>query len=995
MVNAVSPLSHKPFVLHCEINNISVPFELDSGSHVSTLNKCFAKQINAKIQPSSVRLRGYSGASVNVLGQANVKLRFHNRELIHDFFVVDSCSIPNLLGRDLCTKLDINVLIPDGNTAHNISNDVLSQFRDYLSETFQSCVKDEVHLGIDENCKPKFCKARPVPVKLKDAVNVELERLIEQGIVSKVYSSDWASPAVYVRKSNGSIRVCVDYSTTINKHLTTVNAPLPTVDEVIASVGEAKVFSKLDLQNAYLQLPLDEESKNLTTVNTHAGLLRYNFLPFGTKSSPSIFQAYLTKLLHNIPNVIIYMDDLLILTNDRASHDDVLYQVLTRLKEAGVKLNATKCEFFVDHVHYLGHIFSKNGVHTDPEKVRAITAAPPPTNVKQLQSFLGLCTFYGRFLPNFACVLHPLYCLLKKGTKFVWGNEQQQCFDTVKDLFCNHKVLKLYNPKNATMLECDASNYGVAAVLFQRENSSQPWHPVQYASRSLNNAETNYSNIEREALSVIFGVEKFKKFLLGSHFIIHNDHAPLRKLFASDASVPSTCSARIQRWSLRLSQFDYTLKYIKGVDNVHSDCLSRLPLNETVTECEPYELVFVLESLDETNVTCDDIKLHTDADKDLTELKHYIKYGAPNNIKNSNLSKYKSILSELTIVKGCILYNNRVLVPPALRKIVLTMFHSEHPGITAMKSLARSLIWYPGLNSDIEEIVKTCNICQVNRAKPPQNNNVVWPTPARPWSRIHVDHFFLENKTCLVVVDALSKYIECEIVCSTSVDETIDALRLIFSRNGLCDILVSDNATSFTGEKFQQFLTNNGIQHVTSPPYCPSSNGQAERAVRTIKDLLKKNRCNQSFKTRLSRILFQYRSTPHSVTQIAPAVALNNRKFVTIKDRLHPNFSLLDSSNCKPQQITQYEVGQNVLVLNLREKPKWCQGKITKRLGINVYIVHVAEFDVLWKRHSNQMLPASCNLNMREYDVPCPSEDNACENRRTCRVKKPVVRFGF
>ena len=163
-----------------------------------------------------------------------------------------------------------------------------------------------MHLGIDENCKPKFCKARPVPVKLKDAVNVELERLIEQGIVSKVYSSDWASPAVYVRKSDGSIRVCVDYSTTINKHLTTVNAPLPTVDEVIASVGEAKVFSKLDLQNAYLQLPLDEESKNFTTVNTHAGLLRYNFLPFGTKSSPSIFQAYLTKL-HNIPNVIIYI----------------------------------------------------------------------------------------------------------------------------------------------------------------------------------------------------------------------------------------------------------------------------------------------------------------------------------------------------------------------------------------------------------------------------------------------------------------------------------------------------------------------------------------------------------------------------------------------------------------------------------------------------------------------------------------------------------------
>ena len=213
----------------------------------------------------------------------------------------------------------------------------------------------KVHLGIDENCKPKFCKARPVPEKkLKDAVNVELERLIEQGIVSRVYSSDWASPAVYVRKSNGTIRICVDYSSTINKHLTTVNASLPTVDEVIASVGEAKVFSKLDLQNAFAAASgWGVEEPHYCEYTCWPLTVQFFCHAFGTKSSPSIFQAYLTKLLYNIPNVIIYMDDLLILTNDRASHDDVLYQVLTRLKEAGVKLNATKCEFFVDHVHYL------------------------------------------------------------------------------------------------------------------------------------------------------------------------------------------------------------------------------------------------------------------------------------------------------------------------------------------------------------------------------------------------------------------------------------------------------------------------------------------------------------------------------------------------------------------------------------------------------------------------------------------------------------------
>ena len=993
----MTPLSRNPVILYCNINNHSIPFEVDSGSQVSTINKSYLKKLNTQVNPTTTRLRGYSGSEVNILGAAHVSVKLNNLKHCHDLIVVDSCNIPNLLGRDLCSKFGINLLLP-GNaaTVHHVDDNVLSEFTEYLSPKFESCVKEEIQLHLQPNAKPKFCKARSVPVKMKESVKLEINRLVDAGIITRVFFSDWASPAVYIRKPDGKIRLCVDYSTTVNQHLEVINTPLPTIDEVIVTVGDAKVFSKLDLENAFLQLPLSDSSKNITTVSTSEGLFQYNFLPFGLKSSPGLFQSFMSKLLHNVSNVIIYQDDVLIMTPDVASHQLILREVLSILKNAGIKLNTKKCKFYTDEVTYLGHIFNNTGVHTDPEKIKAIVAAPPPENLKQLQSFLGLSNFYSRFVPGFASTVQPLYQLLKKGVPFSWGNEQQMSFLKIKDLLAKNRALTLFNPNHQTMLETDASNYGIGGVLFQRKDCASAWHMVHCISRTLNNAEKNYSNIEREALSVVYAVDKFKKFLLGTHFVIHNDHAPLRKLLACDAPVPSTCSARIQRWALKLSQFNYEFKYSKGSINIHADCLSRLPLADTVEECEPYEIVFMLDSLEKLPVTCEQIRVQTQADPNLSELIQYIKYGAPPKITNPALSKYKSVLPQLTLVKGCILYNNRVLIPPSLQSTVLEMFHSEHPGISAMKSLARSIIWYPGLDIDIENMVKNCITCQTHREKPPQTNNVEWPTPERPWSRIHIDHFFLEDKICLIAIDALTKYIECEVVRNTSVQETIDTLRLLFSRNGLCDILVSDNATCFTADNFQQFLKQNGIQHVTSPPYCPSSNGQGERAVRTIKDMMKKNECNASFKTRLSRVLLQYRCTPHSVTKIAPSVALNNRKYVTVKDRVHPNYDVSKSTQNPNRKIVQFEVGQDVLALNLRDGPKWRTAVVVEKIAINVYNVQVKELGVIWKRHSNQLLPATATLQQDTSEaVRSQNENDANTQRKSGRNKNPVSRFGF
>ena len=692
-----------------------------------------------------------------------------------------------------------------------------------------------------------------------------------------------------------------------------------------------------------------------------------------------------------IDNIVVYQDDILIMSSDTDSHCKTLRTVLTTLKNAGIKINFDKCNFFASSVKYLGYVFSNDNVSPDTEKVRAIIDAPEPTNLKQVQAFAGMINYYSRFIPNFSCIMSPLYSLMKKDVQFKWGPDQQRSFNKLKFMFKQNVWLRFFNPTFDTMLETDASGYGISAVLFQRADSSYPWLPVQCTSRTLNNAEKNYSNIEREALSVVFGVEKFKHFLLGTKFLIRNDQKPLVKLFAHNLGVSNSCSARIQRWSLKLSQYNYVFEYSRGVDNVMSDCLSRLPLPCTVKEYEPYELVCNINEIESGFITCEQIAKCTNEDPDLIQLKQFIKFGAPSRIRNPNLTKFNSVLSKLSILRSCIMFNNRIFIPKPLRTIVLEQFHDNHPGISGMKSLARSLIWFPGMDKEIEYLVRTCNVCQSVRSKPCQNNRVQWPTPCRVWSRLHIDHFFIEGKTCLIVVDASSKYIEVELVSNTSVKETIDALRVVFSRNGLCDIVVSDNASCFTAGEFQSFLNANGIKHLTPPPYSPATNGQAERGVRVVKDLLKKYNTGESLKSRLAKVLFHYRSTPHNTTLIAPSVVLNNRKFVTVKDRLNPHYSYNNNSNVKFKQIPDLLIGDNVLALNVREGPKWLKAIVTEKVAINIYNVHVVDLNIVWKRHITQLLKVP-SISYVDPVIIESNKDNL-NIRRSSRISRPPVRY--
>ena len=285
----------------------------------------------------------------------------------------------------------------------------LHEFTDYFSPNFESNVTSKVHLNTSYEAL-----ARTVPIQMRSKIKSELDRLSSLGIITKIYDSEWASPTVNVHKRNGDIRICGDYSVHVNKFLDPVHSPLVSIDDVISRINNAKIFSTIDLAQAFLQLPLDDDSKKYTVINTSEGLFQYNYLPLLLTASPGIFQSFMSNILDNIDNIIVYQDDILILTPDLKSHNDTLRKVLHTLKNCGIKLNYDKCKFYCDQVKYLGYVFDKNGIRPNPDKITPIVNAPCPVNVKQVQAFIGLCNYYSRFIPNFASTMAPLYLLLKK-----------------------------------------------------------------------------------------------------------------------------------------------------------------------------------------------------------------------------------------------------------------------------------------------------------------------------------------------------------------------------------------------------------------------------------------------------------------------------------------------------------------------------------------------------------------------------------------------------
>ena len=594
-------------------------------------------------------------------------------------------------------------------------------------------------------------------------------------------------------------------------------------------------------------------------------------------------------------------------------------------------------------------------------KVRAIKEAPAPKDEQQLQSFLGLLNYYGKFLPNLSTKLAPLHSLLEKGKGWQWTKAHQNAFDSAKELLTSSKVLTHFDSKKEVILACDASPYGVGAVLAHKFPDSSE-HPVAFASRTLAPAEKNYSQLDKEGLAIIFGVEKFHNSLFGREFTIFTDHKPLKHLFGEDKPIPPMASARLQRWALKLSAYQYKIAHKPGKDNANADVLSRLPLPEYSKEVTLLgETVMLLETLQSSPVNAKQIAEWMAKDPVLSKVKKWLSQGWTNTDDHAEeLRPYRQRKEELSLQDGCVLWGSRVVVPEQGRKLVIEELHAEHQGMSRMKSFGRSFVWWPNMDADVEVRVKRCEVCQAHQKVPAAAPLHPWEWPELPWCHLHADYAgpFM-GKMFLLIMDAHSKWLEAHIVESATSAATIQKMKASFASHGLPVTLVTDNRSVFTSQEFEEFLTKNGIRHIKTSPYHPASNGLIERAVQTMKLALKKG-AGKDLESCLMRFLFRYRMTPHASTGVSPAELLMGRRLRSHLSMTHPGMKEIGEAT---QELVQEKVratqerqkwhdkakprsfiiGDQVLVLNFGRGPKWLPGKVTSIRGPVSVTVELAD----------------------------------------------------
>ncbi|GBN52888.1 Transposon Tf2-11 polyprotein [Araneus ventricosus] len=663
--------------------------------------------------------------------------------------------------------------------------------------------------------------------------------------------------------------------------------PIPSVNHILANLADGKFFAKIDLAQAYLQLRVDDASAEPQTIVTHRGAFKVNRLQFGVNVAPGLFQNFIEDLLKGIPGVFPYFDDVLIFAATEEQLCNHLRLVLERLSESGIRANKNKCIFKTKAVEFLGFVIDASGIHPSDSKVRAIHEAPRPKNKIELQAFLGLLNFYHSFLKDKATIAEPLHRLLEKNAEWKWTSAHEKAFAAVRNCFLQ--------------IVC----YVLSHLVPDGREA-----PIAYASRTLTSTERNYSQLDKEALSIIAGVKKFHSFLYGHTFTLVTDHQPLLGLFNKMKLTPDIISPRMLRWSQMLNAYDFTIIHHPGKKIQNADALSRLPLEIPETDIPSPPEVLFLEELHNPPVKADEISQATLRDPVLSRVLNWVLKGWPESAKECRIFYLKR--HELSVHKNCLLWGNRVVIPE-----------------------------WPKIEEDIENHVGLCEPCQQTRHAPPRAPVHPWEVTTKPWSRVHIDFAGpFQGQMFFLLVDSFSKWLEVKRLSSATSNATIKVMREIFATHGIPDSVASDNGSQYTSEEFQNFLSKNGIRHILVAPYHPSSNGQAERVVQTTKDALKRI-ISGDWNRRLTSFLLTQHITPSAATGFSPAELLMKRRLRTVLDLLHPdlvedrkrkNEELLDQRLSKGQ-LRSFSPNDAVNIKNHSSGPTWIPGTVIEKTG--------------------------------------------------------------
>lgn len=667
----------------------------------------------------------------------------------------------------------------------------------------------------------------------RNEVRLMVDDLLKHNIIRESISP-YASPIIVVKKKTGDKRLCVDYRA-LNRKTSKQHYPIPRIEDQIDRLAGNKYFCALDMASGYYQIGLTEESKTKTAFVTPDGQFEFNRMPFGLANAPAVFQRAVNLVLGNarFDTALAYMDDILVPSSSFEQGIDRLKVVFNKLRQANLTLKPQKCHFFQERVDYLGFEVSSNGIRPGSRKIESVSNFPHPRDAHNVRQFIGLVSFFRRFVRGFAEIARPLTKLLKKDVTWAWGDEQEAAFVKLKTALTSRPVLSLYDPKLETQIHTDASKHGVGAILLQKQIDGL-FKPIAFYSRQTSPEESHFSSYELEALAVICALVRFRPYVLGLHFTIVTDCNSLRATFLKRDMVP-----RVARWWSLIQEFDCDVLYRPGQAMLHVDALSRNPMSS-----QGKGVVKEIETYDVFNITDDWLATVQLGDAEIKRIKDILSNTDCNDIveirKNFVLKKdriYRSTENGL-----------RWVVPKGCRWQILQKNHDEigHFGFEKTLERIKNHYWFPRMRKFTKKYVTACLECAHNKIPSGKKQGYLHPIPkiSKPFHTVHIDHVgpFVtskrKNSYILVIIDAYSKFIVLKAVKNTKSNTSIAVLRDYFGTFGVPTRLISDRGTSFTSIKFKGLMSEVGTKHILNAVASPRANGQVERYNRTILDSL-------------------------------------------------------------------------------------------------------------------------------------------------------------
>ena len=739
---------------------------------------------------------------------------------------------------------------------------VLASYRDVIAlpeESLGLTHLTELSLKLMEGAKPIALVPYKIPHSKQDLLNNEIEKLLEQGLI-KPTTSAWAFPVVLIAKSDGGIRLCVDYRK-LNSITETDNYPLPVIEDILMDLGKSKIFSQIDLAQAFHQVPLSKETAPMTAFRTRKGHFEYTVAPFGLKQMPALFQRLMNQIFNvkeTRNNVSTYLDDLLIHSNSIHDHLEHLRKVLHKLREANLKIKLKKCNFLQPKVHYLGYELSSEGLKPQWGKVEAISKFPHPKNADAVRSFLGMCGYYRCYIPQFSSIAKPLTELLKKEIKFEWTSQCEHSFKKLQEYLTNHPVLVYPDYSKPFTIETDASQTGIGAILSQKDTNTGKYRPIAYASRLVKGAEKNYSATDLEALAVVWALKKFRYVIYGYEIIVYTDHKPLTSIFSGKLS-----TGRLARWALTIQEYGIKILYKEGVLNKGPDALSRYPLTQENSQYEKeMESVGHIRKILHRQSAWSIKELIRNQNEDIIfgPIYSYLE----NKIKIKDIKIPKGLTLERFKLHNNILHYQedgqgtrkgrtilKVVVPNKLVPKLLCLYHdlpsAGHRGRTqTMTRIGRQYLVL-NLSTEIRKHLDQCEPCLEHRSG--RNTKVplhYYPIEAKPFGTVHMDILGplpttqRGMKYIIVYVDRFTRYTIIDSLRDRTTQSVAESLlRSVIKEHTTPSVLISDNALEFLSKVMEDLCALFHINKKEITAYVPAANGLAEAANKRILNALK------------------------------------------------------------------------------------------------------------------------------------------------------------